>query len=94
VILELRDAGRAFSLRVLDDGPGIPAHHLERITERGYRGDRARSRSSLAQGLGLGLHIVRDVAERHGLTLELRPGEPTGLSAELRGPLDGRGAAT
>jgi signal transduction histidine kinase len=96
VILERRDGGHAFSLRVLDDGPGIPAHHLARITERGYRGDRARSRSTQAEGLGLGLHIVRDVAERHGLTLDLRAGEEGGLVAELQGPLGegSSGAAT
>jgi signal transduction histidine kinase len=51
-------------LTVEDDGPGLPADALERVYDRFYRVDRARSRAS--GGTGLGLAIVRNVAQAHG----------------------------
>jgi len=51
-------------LIVEDDGPGIPSEALERVFDRFYRVDRARSRGQ--GGTGLGLTIVRHVATAHG----------------------------
>ena len=63
----LADAGRAVQFTVRDFGAGIPQEHQERIFERFYRVDKARSRES--GGTGLGLAIARHLIEEHGGTL-------------------------
>ena len=51
-------------MSVTDTGIGVPGRDLERIFERFYRVDQARSRDT--GGTGLGLAIVRHVAQAHG----------------------------
>jgi len=60
---------------VTDNGIGIDAQHIPRLTERFYRVDRGRSRET--GGTGLGLAIVKHVLERHQATLQIdsQPGQ-------------------
>ncbi|WP_439273825.1 ATP-binding protein [Pseudochrobactrum sp. HB0163] len=61
---------RGFSVRVEDFGPGIPAEHIPRLTERFYRVDVDSSRSH--KGTGLGLAIVKHILTRHRGRLIIR----------------------
>jgi signal transduction histidine kinase len=64
VVLEAVAVGDRVRLTVRDDGQGIPPAALDRVFDRFYRVDRARSRRT--GGAGLGLSIVRAVVEAHG----------------------------
>lgn len=70
-------------ISVEDTGEGIPDHHLDRLFERFYRVDRARSRE--LGGTGLGLAIVKHLTRAHGgeVTVESRFGEGTKFTVEL-----------
>jgi two-component system phosphate regulon sensor histidine kinase PhoR len=70
-------------ISVEDTGEGIPAHHLDRLFERFYRVDRARSRE--LGGTGLGLAIVKHLAKAHGgeVTVESHFGEGTQFTIEI-----------
>ncbi|MCU1498494.1 MAG: Two-component sensor histidine kinase [Acidimicrobiales bacterium] len=76
--------GADVCIEVGDQGIGIPARDLERVFERFYRVDRARSRDT--GGTGLGLAIVRHVVANHGgeVTVSSREGE--GSTFTLRIP--------
>lgn len=61
-------------LSVRDDGHGVSAEHLPRLVERFYRTDASRSRET--GGLGLGLAIVRELAERQGWHVHVEDAAP------------------
>src|SRR5438552_1003289 len=77
------ESGTRDKILVEDTGEGIPAQHLERLFERFYRVDRARSREM--GGTGLGLAIVKHLARAHGgeVRVESRVGEGSTFLIEL-----------
>jgi signal transduction histidine kinase len=75
--------GEEAVVRVSDTGPGVPASEQPRVWERLYRGDASRSE----RGLGLGLSLVRVIAEAHGGRVTLANGPQSGAVFELRLPL-------
>ncbi len=87
-----KDAERV-TIAVRDHGIGIPTKDLERIFERFYRVDRARSRET--GGTGLGLSIVRHVAAAHGGEIAVESHEGEGSTFTLILPLapDSEGGA-
>jgi len=62
---------------VLDDGPGIPEDERERVFERFHRTDSGRSRTT-SGGAGLGLAIVRAIAEAHRGTVRVEDSQNGG----------------
>ncbi len=80
--LEAADAD-LLRVGVVDQGDGIAAEHIPRLTERFYRVDPGRSRQ--VGGTGLGLAIVKHIVLRHRGRLDIasRPGEGTEVSVYL-----------
>ncbi len=72
------------AVEVRDSGPGIPEEHRERVFDRFYRVDRARSRDT--GGAGLGLSIARWGAEAYGGRLELARSTGSGCTFVLLMP--------
>ena len=76
--------GSLVEVSVTDDGIGIAPRDVERVFERFYRADPARSRAT--GGTGLGLAIVKHVATNHGGTVSVRSTEGFGSTFTLRLP--------
>ena len=95
VHVELRMAengpdGDIVEIAIRDEGEGIPAAHVPRLTERFYRVDTARSRE--LGGTGLGLAIVKHVLNRHRGTLDIASevGRGSTFTVRLPGAGDGK----
>jgi two-component system heavy metal sensor histidine kinase CusS len=80
IAIIVRQGERDTTIEVADTGTGIVARHLPHVFDRLYRADVSRASSS--GGLGLGLAIVRSVAELHGGTvgIESEPGRGTRIT--------------
>ena len=74
-------------MEVCDDGIGIPEKDRDRIFDRFYRVDKARSRES--GGTGLGLSIAREIVLRHRGTIRLVPHQGPGTTIRLTLPIAG-----
>jgi two-component system, OmpR family, sensor histidine kinase SenX3 len=86
VRVSTRRAGQdSVEINVADQGIGIPERDLERIFERFYRVDPARSRAT--GGTGLGLAIVKHVTSAHGGEVTVLSTEGAGSTFTLRLPL-------
>jgi signal transduction histidine kinase len=81
----VRDASgqSAVAFRVSDDGPGFPAGSLDRVFDRFYRADAART----GPGSGLGLSIVRALARAHGGDATAENLAPTGARVTVTLPV-------
>ncbi|GGQ42074.1 two-component sensor histidine kinase [Couchioplanes caeruleus subsp. azureus] len=84
VALSLRQDDEWIEIDVADQGIGIAPHDVDRIFERFYRADQARSRST--GGTGLGLAIVKHIATNHGGRVDVSSTLGGGSTFTLRLP--------
>jgi signal transduction histidine kinase len=83
VLLEIRAPAGAVELRVCDRGPGVPEAMRERIFEPFFR---LPGHAEQAGGIGLGLSLVKQIAERHGGSVRCESREGGGSCFVLRLP--------
>ncbi len=79
VAIEVR-VGDRVSIRIQDDGPGIPGDQLPRLGQRGMRLDQRK------EGTGLGLAIARDIVDAYGGELRFDVATGSGLMVEVKLP--------
>jgi two-component system OmpR family sensor kinase len=86
IVFALRQEGETALLTVTDNGVGIAPEDLERIFDRFYQADPARTKGQSGDGAGLGLAIAKMIAESHGGTIEAAssPGQGTTFTVKLR----------
>ncbi|MGD9765544.1 MAG: sensor histidine kinase [Candidatus Binatia bacterium] len=83
VCLKVRRLREAVAIDVIDDGPGIPPQELPHLGQPRFRGAQGRG----IDGSGLGLFIVRAVAEAHGGTLQIANNAGPGTTATVTLPI-------
>jgi signal transduction histidine kinase len=86
VRVAVRREGERLSIEVRDRGPGLAPEMMARAGEAFFRGEESRSRQT--GGAGLGLAIVRAVAEGHGGRLRLANAQGGGLAAAIEIPAE------
>ena len=86
VIEELGERPEPAGQRIEDDGGGVSAAHLERLTESFYRADPSRAR--ITGGRGLGLAIAQRIVHLHGGSLELEDPPDGGALFRITLPLE------
>jgi signal transduction histidine kinase len=84
VVIGVENIARDVILTVTDNGIGIPKEHLARIFEPFYRADQARSTKS--GGTGLGLTIVKQIANKHGADVSVESEIGVGASFSVTFP--------
>ncbi|WP_027055694.1 sensor histidine kinase [Mesorhizobium erdmanii] len=82
ITLSVTHQGARILAGVADNGPGIPADEREKVFQRLYRLDHSRS----TPGSGLGLSLVRAIADLHGASITLEDCRP-GLAVEVSFPM-------
>ena len=85
ITVSLRSEGSEAVLEVGDSGPGIPEEHLPYIADRFYRVEKGRTRGG--GGAGIGLSIVKQIAELHGGRLKVKSSEGNGTRVQVWLPL-------
>jgi two-component system, OmpR family, sensor kinase len=76
----LSEEGKGLRVQVLDRGPGVPVAERERVFEPFYRSSQA---SESTGGVGLGLSLVRTIAQQHGGTVQCLAREGGGAQFEV-----------
>jgi signal transduction histidine kinase len=80
VSVSVTKGNKTISIRVEDDGPGVPENQLNTLGQRGVRLDEQK------QGTGLGLAIARDVSEAYDGALSFEPSHMGGLAVTVQIP--------
>jgi two-component system phosphate regulon sensor histidine kinase PhoR len=78
----INEKKKAYTISVVDNGPGIPEEHLHRIFERFYRVDKSRAKNS--GGTGLGLSIVKHIVQAHNSKISVQSEENKGTRFEFK----------
>lgn len=76
-----RRCGAEYVVQVQDNGSGIPAQEIQRITEAFYMIDKSRSRKQ--HGAGIGLALAEKIAQIHGSTLEFESDGTSGTTVSM-----------
>ncbi|MBO7744410.1 sensor histidine kinase [Paenibacillus sp. MWE-103] len=79
IVAEVLPAGHVM-LRITDEGPGISAHDLPRIFDKGFTGGNGRIYNAAT---GLGLYLARSVADKIGISLEAQAGRTVGTEMRV-----------
>ncbi|MCB1614862.1 MAG: sensor histidine kinase N-terminal domain-containing protein [Pseudomonadales bacterium] len=79
VMVDISVVGERVELSVMDNGPGIPEHVRHQVFERFYRVNGDRSGDVSDKGAGLGMAIVKEIAEQHGAQVKLEDNPGGGL---------------
>jgi two-component system OmpR family sensor kinase len=87
VTVELRSDGETAIVEVRDTGPGLAPAQAERVFQRFYRADPARTRRDGSTSTGLGLAIVAALVAAHGGTVEVDSQPGNGATFRVRLPL-------
>lgn len=78
----INEKKKAYTISVVDNGPGIPEEHLHRIFERFYRVDKSRAKNS--GGTGLGLSIVKHIVQAHNSKISVQSESNKGTRFEFK----------
>ena len=89
ITISAGQTGSCVWMEVADNGIGIPPEDRDRIFERFYRVDKARSRES--GGTGLGLSIAKEIVDQHQGFIGLVDKQEPGLTIRIELPVEGPG---